>query len=201
MLCLSHHYYGWLSPYPQKLQNKTAGVWQNSLCQQVAWPIICFVTRPDSSSEFESFFISQVQWDQNGGLDLTPNPFHNGSLSLFYQSCKSFVLSIKAFAFFGSREIPENQSDLTSDIFFKSRQQFCFVGFCQYLLSDVFVLWNNIDKNWDFSMFTTDLDKTKGKNYSVWKHTKNWCLNNRINDFCAAFAAPLFLIYMPVVFG
>ena len=140
MLCLSHHYYGWLSPYPQKLQNKT-GVWQNSLCQQVAWPIICFVTRPDSSSEFESFFISQVQWDQNGGLDLTPNPFHNGSLSLLSE-LQILCFVNKSFAFFGSREIPENQSDLTSDIFLKADNSFVLSGFVNtfcltYLFSEI----------------------------------------------------------------
>ena len=68
---------------------------------------------PRCETEFESFFISQVHWDQNGGLDLTPQPFWNNGRRFFRTSCKSFVLSIKAFALavcVAAREIPENQS-------------------------------------------------------------------------------------------
>ena len=70
---------------------------------------------PRCETEFESFFISQVHWDQNGGLGLTPQPFWNNGRRFFRTSCKSFVLSIKAFALavcicVAAREIPENQS-------------------------------------------------------------------------------------------
>ena len=142
MLCLSHHYYGWLSPYPQKLQNKTTGVWQNSLCQQVAWPIICFVTRPDSSSEFESFFISQVQWDQNGGLDLTPNPFHNGSLSLLSE-LQILCFVNKSFGFFLALEKFQKINPTWHQIFFlKADNSFVLSGFVNtfcltYLFSEI----------------------------------------------------------------